>query len=136
MLKPVLVVAAVAVLGGSGAFAQVTVKRAPIATTPASDAHRMFQTYCAVCHGADGKGSGPAAAALKKTPADLTRIKERNGGVFPAIHVRRFIEGLDEIPAHGSREMPMWGDLFRALNRDSAELRISGLTRYVESLQQ
>ncbi len=33
---------------------------------------KMFQAYCASCHGAQGKGDGPAGAALKPKPADLT----------------------------------------------------------------
>jgi mono/diheme cytochrome c family protein len=136
MVKRVLVVAAAALLGVGGAFAQTTVKRAPIVPTSAADAPHMFQAYCAACHGKEGRGDGPAASALKKAPADLTRISQRNGGVFPAIHVRRFIEGLDETPAHGSRDMPIWGELFRSLNQDTAQLRIAALTDYLKSLQQ
>jgi putative copper export protein/mono/diheme cytochrome c family protein len=33
---------------------------------------RLFQTNCAVCHGATGKGDGPAAKTLPRPPADLT----------------------------------------------------------------
>jgi mono/diheme cytochrome c family protein len=32
----------------------------------------LFQAHCVVCHGADGKGTGPAAAGLPHAPADLT----------------------------------------------------------------
>ena len=124
------------VLFGGLAYAQTTVKREPIRPTSAGNPQQMFDSYCAVCHGKDGKGNGPAASALKKQPADLTRISARNGGAFPATHVQRFIEGLDEVPAHGSRDMPMWGDLFRALDRDTAQMRIAGLTDYLKSLQQ
>ena len=95
----------------------------------------MFDTYCAVCHGKDGTGNGPAAKALVKAPADLSRISARNNGTFPDIRVRRYIEGLDEVPAHGTRDMPMWGDLFRSLNRDTAQIRIAGLAEYLKSLQ-
>ena len=42
--------------------------------------------------------------------------------------VKRYIEGLDEVPAHGSRDMPMWGDLFRSLSRDTAQIRIQALS--------
>ena len=31
-----------------------------------------FMAYCAVCHGADGRGNGPAAPALKTPVPDLT----------------------------------------------------------------
>jgi mono/diheme cytochrome c family protein len=71
-----------------------------------------FYFRCAVCHGPQGKGDGPMAQVLTVKPADLTRIAERNGGVFPDERVFRTISGLDIPPAHGTREMPVWGDLF------------------------
>lgn len=33
---------------------------------------RVFAQHCATCHGATGKGDGPAAAALVPGPADLS----------------------------------------------------------------
>ena len=87
-------------------------------------------------HGTEGKGNGPAATALAKVPADLTRISALNGGTFPEVRVRRYIEGLDEVAAHGSRDMPMWGSLFNSLSRDTAQLRIAALAGYLKSLQQ
>lgn len=33
---------------------------------------RLYAANCAVCHGADGRGDGPAAATLRVRPADLT----------------------------------------------------------------
>ncbi|MBZ5559041.1 MAG: cytochrome c [Acidobacteriia bacterium] len=111
-------------------------KKEPIKPTSAADAKKMFDSYCAVCHGKDGKGGGPAAKALAKAPADLTKLSARNNGTFPDVHVRRYIEGLDEVAAHGSRDMPMWGDLFRSLNRDTAQIRIAGLAEYLKAMQQ
>jgi len=75
------------------------VQRVPSATD-GDDPVSMFREYCAACHGPEGKGNGPAAPALKTVPADLTRISARNGGKFPDTKVRRYIEGLDQIPAH------------------------------------
>ena len=46
-----------------------------------------FASYCSGCHGATGKGDGPAAAGLAVRPADLTRISARNGGTFPGTQV-------------------------------------------------
>ena len=71
-----------------------------------------FVEHCASCHGMQGRGNGPAASSLKKTPADLTRIAERNGGEFPAGEISKFIDGRTQLPAHGSREMPIWGREF------------------------
>ncbi len=68
-----------------------------------------FKQYCASCHGADGGGDGPVASTLKKPPADLTRIAERRGGVFPDAEIARWIDGRFDAPAHGTREMPVWG---------------------------
>ena len=111
------------------------VKKEPIKPVAASDAAGMFQNYCAVCHGKEGTGNGPAAKALTKAPADLTKIAARNGGTYPEIKVKRYIEGQDEVPAHGTRDMPMWGDLFRALNRDTAQIRVQALSDYLKGLQ-
>src|SRR6478672_10502413 len=35
-------------------------------------AHKMFETVCAMCHGADGTGNGPAAANLNPKPRNYT----------------------------------------------------------------
>ena len=135
MVKRMLVAVVMLAVSAGAAQAQ-TVKKAPIKPTSASDAKQMYDSYCAVCHGKDGKGGGPAAKALTKAPADLTKLTARNNGTFPAVHVQRFIEGLDEVAAHGTRDMPMWGDLFRSLNRDTAQIRVTALTEYIKGLQQ
>lgn len=68
--------------------------------------------YCSACHGAQGRGDGPAAPALRPPPADLTRIAQRRGGHFPVAEIAAFIDGRTVMPAHGSREMPIWGERF------------------------
>jgi mono/diheme cytochrome c family protein len=114
-----------------------TIKNEVIPQTSAIDAKEMFNTYCATCHGISGKGDGPAAVALKKAPADLTKISARSGGKFPEIQVARYIRGADEVPAHGSRDMPVWGNLFKALGGDqSAQIRVNNLVEYLRSMQQ
>ena len=98
----------------------------------------MYKEYCAVCHGKTGKGDGPAVAALKVPPSDLTMLAMKNGGKFPADHVTAVLHmGVAEA-AHGSEDMPIWGPLFRAVSqRNSAvvQLRISNLTDYIKSIQ-
>jgi cytochrome c553 len=135
MTRHVLVALLGLALTASVAAAQPKVEKGPIKPTSAADAGTMFTTYCAVCHGKEGKGDGPAAKALAKAPADLTKLSARNNGTFPEVRVRRYIEGLDEVAAHGSRDMPMWGDLFRSLNRDTAALRVEALAEYLKSMQ-
>jgi mono/diheme cytochrome c family protein len=132
------VVAAVVValaLSAGAASAQPQVKRGPIKPVNASDPQKMFETYCAVCHGKTGVGNGPAAKSLTKAPADLTKLAANNKGVYPEVHVKRFIEGLDEVPAHGSRDMPMWGDLFNSLDRNTTQIRVQALSDYIKGLQ-
>ena len=99
----------------------------------------VFQAYCAVCHGKDARGGGPAAGALKRRPPDLTRMSQRNGGIFPFERVQKIISGKGPgILAHGSREMPIWGPIFDEISWDGApgSFRIYNLTRYIQDLQQ
>ena len=134
MLIRALVGVVVVAFWAGTAHAQ-TVKKEPIKPVPASTAAAMFSNYCAPCHGKDATGTGPAAKALSKAPADLTKISARNGGTYPEVKVKRYIEGLDEVPAHGSRDMPMWGELFRGLSRDTAQIRVQALSDYLKGLQ-
>jgi len=114
-----------------------TVTREPAKATPAESGSEMFKTYCAVCHGPNGKGTGPAAEALKKQPADLTQLSKKNGGQFPAIKVSLLIKGDEVVASHGSRDMPIWGKIFTDMDGDKiAALRIRNLTEFVRSLQE
>ena len=127
------------VIGGVAASQEKPqIVKVPPPRTDVSDGQGMYQAYCASCHGPEGKGNVPAAAALKTAPADLTRISARHGGEFPTEKIRRFIQGLDEIPAHGSREMPVWGQVLRGLGGGQAEvlLRVENLTKYLQSMQE
>lgn len=67
-----------------------------------------FDANCAVCHGVSGKGGGPIADLLTRSPTDLTTLQKRNGGVFPMARVYETIEGVG-VAAHGTRDMPIWG---------------------------
>jgi mono/diheme cytochrome c family protein len=100
---------------------------------------KTFQYHCAACHGADGRGRGPAAAALKYAPPDLTLISQRNGGKFPFQRVKGIIEGkIDGSIAHSDREMPMWGPTFHEVESDQdwGEVRLDAATKHLESIQQ
>jgi mono/diheme cytochrome c family protein len=102
----------------------------------------VFASRCAPCHGSSGVGDGPAAASLKVPPADLTRIAARRGGEFPDGEISRTIDGRFDIPAHGSREMPVWGERFSAVIPESglgdeiARGQIVILVEYLKSIQQ
>jgi len=118
---------------------QPTIKHVPVTATSPSSGPEMFKTYCAVCHGADGKGNGPAAAALKVAPSDLTTLSKNNGGKFPDMKVVATIRGQSNLTAHGTQEMPVWGSLFWGMSRGhegEVQQRVANLTKYIESLQQ
>jgi mono/diheme cytochrome c family protein len=106
-------------------------------TSPASG-HDMFMSYCASCHGKNAKGVGPAASALKITPADLTRLAKDNGGKYPTNKVTSILGGQTDLAAHGNKEMPVWGVVFWSMSGGHAgevQQRVANLNRYIESLQ-
>jgi mono/diheme cytochrome c family protein len=123
-----------------------------LATLPQSEGRTQDMSYgqaeylnsCAVCHGQDGKGDGPLVDELMKRPADLTRLAEKNDGRFPYARVFAVIDGRYLVPAHGEREMPVWGRQFleddaKVYGPSGGEIvtteRIHELAGYVESLQ-
>jgi mono/diheme cytochrome c family protein len=73
---------------------------------------KHFVQYCSSCHGVDGRGHGPVAPALRLPPPDLTRLSQRHGGTFPEAEITSHIDGRTVVPAHGSRDMPVWGRRF------------------------
>src|SRR3989338_9357678 len=72
-----------------------------------------YEGACAVCHGITGKGNGPFMGQLATRVPDLTVLAANNGGVFPFDRVYQVIDGRQELKAHGTREMPIWGRSFR-----------------------
>lgn len=97
----------------------------------------LFRAYCASCHGADAKGKGPAAPALKAKVPDLTLLTKRNAGQFPEARVRKMIMGDEVVAAHGSREMPVWGPIFHQIewDVDRGNVRLDNLVKYLQSIQ-
>jgi mono/diheme cytochrome c family protein len=118
--------------------AQSTViKQVPVRTTRTMEGPDLYAEYCAVCHGKDGKGGGPAAAALKKEPADLTQLARKNGGKFDELRVLGVITGSDVVASHGSRDMPIWGNVFASMttNEGLRKIRINALVQHVATMQ-
>jgi mono/diheme cytochrome c family protein len=130
--------AAAVILADGQADQKPTIKREPVQQIESVDGKTLYANYCAVCHGPDGKGNGPAAVALKTPPPDLTTIAKRHGK-FSARDVEDQITGTGRsmARAHGTREMPMWGPAFRAAhsNPDVAKLAIANLVKHLESIQ-
>ncbi|MFA5909186.1 MAG: universal stress protein [Vicinamibacterales bacterium] len=121
---------------------------APVAASPAAaqDTGRqrvtgaeIYRTYCATCHGPNGRGDGPLADSMRRKPPDLTEIAKRNGGQYPSEVVYRTIDGKQPIRGHGGPDMPVWGDAF-ARSRDGGDAatvkeRIDTLVDFVRTLQ-
>ena len=105
-----------------------------------------FRDHCAACHGLTGLGDGPIGALFKTPPANLAQISQRNGGKFPFKRVYEIIDGTAVLAAHGSRDMPLWGDRFlrdaKPITPDQVEItrqmvqqRILSLVYYIGTLQ-
>lgn len=138
-LRPLLIVltgfACLAVCAAAQDTKQVK-KTAPHLTTAISG-KVLYGQYCAVCHGVDGKGAGPAASALKQRPTDLTQISRQNKSEFPEEHFLKMMNGEVATAAHGSQDMPIWGTDFinTTTNPNLAQDRIYSLMNYIEEMQ-
>ncbi len=134
----VVALAMIAMAQQSAPSQEKVIKHVPVKQTSAASGQEMYHSYCAVCHGTDGKGAGPAASALKIPPTDLTTLAEKNGGKYPSLHISSVLRGEAETPAHGSKDMPVWGPLFRNLSQGhdaEVQQRVANLNQYIESIQ-
>lgn len=132
----------------------VTTSRAPLAGTlllvgamlaPGAGAQdpgeELYLRHCGACHGPAGRGDGIAAPIMTPRPTDLTTIAQRSGGEFPMAAMVAKIDGRDAMPAHGTREMPIWGERFEAEAGDPAARhaeargKILLIAEHVRSLQ-
>jgi len=103
-----------------------------------------YAQYCAACHGPLAKGDGTLATMLKVRPANLTQLSKSNNGQFPFWRVYRIIDGREEVRGHGSREMPLWGQIFQIeesaskapYQADLVRGRIWQLVYFLESIQE
>ena len=104
---------------------------------PAADGRQLFLTYCASCHGPNGRGDGVMSGELRRMVPDLTKFAMRNGNTFPSVRVNQIIDGTG-VGSHGTRDMPVWGDAFKRTRNgtpESAAARIQALTTFLESIQ-
>ena len=144
VMKFITAVAVVAMLSvfalGQAAPAPSTpaIKHVPITRTSSTSGKEMYKSYCAVCHGLDGKGDGPAAPAMKTNPSDLTVLAQKGAGKYPAAHVAAVIRGQAITPSHGSHDMPIWGPLFSSIDQGheaQVQQRVTNLVNYIETVQ-
>jgi mono/diheme cytochrome c family protein len=105
-----------------------------------------YDVSCAVCHGVAGKGDGPYKTALTKAPSDLTQLAKQNGGTYPFNRVYEAIDGRKAVGAHGTRDMPIWGQRYQVAAAEYyvdlpydpnvyVRGRVLALTEYVHRLQ-
>ena len=132
------ILSAIAVAQAAPASSTPQVKHVPIGNAPSNSGQEMFKSYCAVCHGVDAKGNGPAASAMKTPPTDLTALAKKENGQYPAAHVAAVIRGQATTPSHGSQDMPVWGRLFSSISQGhegQVQQRVTNLVNYIETLQ-
>ena len=108
-----------------------------------ADGEAFFSENCTSCHGADGRGGGPASSGLSVAPTDLTTLSAKNGGTFPQARALSYIYG-DPENSHLSRVMPEFGgemaedlvpvEIEGVLTPTPREL--AGLLFFLESIQQ
>ena len=140
MLKRLLFITMAATLALTMSYADQSKGKLiiPVNKTNPTDGKQMYTSYCAPCHGVDGRGHGPAASALKAQPTDLTGLAKANHGKYPDTHVVSVMRFGSELPAHGSADMPVWGPILGKMNKvnpQEKDLRTSNLSRYLETLQ-
>jgi mono/diheme cytochrome c family protein len=135
--KPVYLLSAGWLLLFCAAAQQKTIKTVTPIGARGLDGKSLYNEFCAVCHGANGKGAGPAADALKTPPTDLTQIARHRGGKFPDLAVISILKGERSVTAHGSQEMPTWGKTFNDVsgNLTVAQGRMHALVDYLQQMQ-
>ncbi|MCO4847575.1 MAG: cytochrome c [Yoonia sp.] len=108
-----------------------------------------YRNSCVACHGVSGKGDGPVTDFLSgAAPLDLTVLQKNNGSVFPVTAVYKMIDGSEVATAHGTRDMPIWGDRLRERTAEDNDFpfsaaeteeyvgtRILALIEYLASIQ-
>lgn len=140
MLKRLLLTATALILAVAMGYADQAKKKVviPVDRTDPTSGKQMYTSYCAPCHGVDGRGNGPAASALRNQPMDLTGLAKANHGKFPDTHIVSVLKFGSETPAHGSAQMPVWGPILGRMNQSNfqdKELRVSNLSRYLKTIQ-
>jgi mono/diheme cytochrome c family protein len=70
-----------------------------------------FAQYCALCHGAEGKGDGRAARVQQVRPADLTR--SARSAAYKSEIIRKGGAAMNR-----SSSMPSWGEVLSASDID------------------
>jgi mono/diheme cytochrome c family protein len=134
-----------AMLVGMVAFGVILAGRSGLAEADQELALKVgkqrYMKYCATCHGPNATGDGVASSLFNKKPPNLTLLAKNNGGKFPTMEVVNIVKGNAPIAAHGTREMPVWGEILgRPLDtsmygQDVADAEILTIANYLQSIQ-
>jgi len=89
-----------------------------------SDGKRLYQTYCTGCHGASGRGDGPAGKTLPVRPADHTDSKKMNQ--YSDDHLFTVIS-KGGASVGKSAQIPAWGAVLK-------EAQIQEVVGYIRTL--
>jgi len=103
------------------AVSVVSLASASMAAQKTFEGRKIFNTYCFLCHGLDGKGTGPLAKVMKPKPADLTATK-RSDTELSDIILGRTRHGVE-------KEMPEWRTIIPPPHVDSLIAYIRFLSR-------
>lgn len=100
----------------------------------------LYEQHCRSCHGPEGKGNGSMTDELTKELPDLTQLRANSDGTFPEEYVRKMIDGRQMLSAHGTRQMPIWGNIWASSDgvpsqERAARERIDLLVSYLKSIQ-
>jgi mono/diheme cytochrome c family protein len=113
----------------------------PAGAAETDSGKQLYMQYCSSCHGINGRGNGPVTPYLKIKVPDLTLLKKNNRGIYPLSKVMSAIDGSRAVRAHGDREMPVWGEIFRKEAEDAKYSELTALLKgkliaeYVATLQ-
>jgi mono/diheme cytochrome c family protein len=108
---------------GALALGAIALSLSTEARAGADEGKATFDTMCVTCHGASGKGDGPAGAALNPTPADFTS---------PEFWATRTTDDLKTVVTSGgaavgkSPIMPAWGPVI-------GEQGVTDVVAYIEA---
>jgi mono/diheme cytochrome c family protein len=98
----------------------------------------IYERYCGACHGTSGEGDGALAKDLRVPPTDLTLLAKKKGGVFPYVDVVRSIDGRRSARAHGTPDMPVWGEVLQKSGGTDApdvDTAVARIAHYIWSIQ-
>lgn len=124
-----------ATFGPALAAGLVLLAASGVSAQDAADApgHQVYQRWCAGCHGAEGRGDGPAAGYMLPRPRDFTtglyQIKSTPTGALPSD------DDILRVIDHGmpATAMPGWREKLSGQQRSALVDYIKGFSHFFEA---